>query len=562
MMMGRYVIGLDFGTDSARALLVDALSGRELASAVAAYRRWGEGAYCDAAASRFRQHPLDYIESLDALLLSLREQASGPFSSVEAIAVDTTSSTPCLVDEKMRPLSLYEEFCDDPDAMFVLWKDHTAEREAALIDSLCRSSEVCYTMFSGRHYSSEGYWAKVAHLLRRNAPLARRAYAAIEQCDYLAALLTGADSIGEMRLSHCAAGSKAMWSERWGGYPPREFFERVEPLAAPLAEHLSKDNYTSDEVFGTISRDTALRYGLPCGTRVAVGVIDAHAGAVGAGIRPGRMVLNLGTSACHMAVVDPQSLGDRIIEGVFGQVDGSIIPSLTGFETGMSAFGDLYAWLRRVLMFAVDEVVAQSRLLDEKTRRLLSDECRDRMLVQLGRRASELELREDMPLATDWINGRRTPSPDERLWGSVMGLRLSTSAPEIYFALVEATAFATRAIIDHLEANGVGIDELVAIGGISRKSPMVMQTLADVLGRRVDVAATEQACALGAVILASVAGGIYGSVEQAQQVLCPAVERSYSPRQDRHALHARRYERYRAAAEFTEKLVNEETWTL
>lgn len=558
--MKRCVIGLDYGTDSARGLLVDATTGREAASAVAAYGRWSRGEYCNADISRFRQHPLDYMEALDALLRELRRQAPEAFAEVAAIAVDTTSSTPCLVDERMRPLSLREEFADDPDAMFVLWKDHTAGREADEINELCRRG-TCYSMFSGSHYSSEGYWAKVTHLVRRSDRLAREAYAAIEQCDFIPALLTGADSIDKMRLSHCAAGSKAMWSERWGGYPPREFFERLEPRTVALAEHLPQENYTSDKPFATISPEAAERYGLPCDVRVAVGMIDAHAGAVGAGIRPGRMALNLGTSACHMAVMEPEKLGGRVIADVFGQVDGSIIPSLVGFETGMSAFGDLYAWFRRLLMFPVDNIIAASSTIDDATRERLRRECEERMLAELGREAEKIELRDDSPFATDWVNGRRTPAPDERLWGSVMGLTLSTGAADIYLALVEAAAFATKAIIDHLAASGVQIDELAAIGGISRKSPLTMQMLADVLGRRVDVAASTQACAMGAVVMASVAGGLYQSVEEAQRALCPPIERSYSPRAERHALLMRRYEKYRAAASFTEKLVNQEPYS-
>lgn len=556
--MKRYVIGLDYGTDSARGLLVDASTGEELASAVAAYGRWSRGLYCNAVQSRFRQHPLDYTEALDELLRELRRQAPEAFAEVAAIAVDTTSSTPCLVDEHMRPLSLREEFADDPDAMFVLWKDHTAEREAAEINDLCRRSKTCYSMFSGNHYSSEGYWAKVIRLVRRNERLAREAYAAIEQCDFISAVLTGAGSMAEMRLGHCAAGSKAMWSERWGGYPPREFFERLEPRAVPLVEHLPPTNYTSDKIFGTISSEVAERYGLPKEVRVAVGMIDAHAGAIGAGIRPGRMALNLGTSACHMAVMKPEKLGDRVIADVFGQVDDSIIPSLVGFETGMSAFGDLYAWFRRLLMFPVDTILSKSETIDPATAEALRRECEDKMLAELGRQAEAIELGDDSPFATDWVNGRRTPVPDQRLWGSIMGLTLSTGAPDIYLALVEATAFATKAIIDHLAANGVQIDELVAIGGISRKSPLTMQMLADVLGRRVDVSASTQACAMGAVILAVVVGGFYPTVEQAQQALCLPIERSYSPREERHALLMRRYEKYRAAAAFTEKLVNQE----
>ena len=554
--MKRYVIGLDYGTDSARGLLVDAVDGCELASAVAPYRRWGRGEYCDASKSQFRQHPSDYAEALDELLRSLRGQCPEAFAAVAAIAVDTTSSTPCLVDERMRPLALREEFADDPDAMFVLWKDHTAECEAARIDAACRESETCYSMFSGGHYSSEGYWSKVIHILNGNPRLAREACIAIEQCDYIPALLTGADSISSMRLSHCAAGSKSMWSERWGGYPPAEFFEPLSPAAARMSERLPRDNYTSDNIFGTVSKDMASRYGLPADVRVAVGIIDAHAGAIGAGIRERRMALNLGTSACHMAVVDPQRLGDRVIEGVFGQVDGSIIPSMTGFETGMSAFGDLYAWLRRVLMFAVDEIVCRSEALDDTAKIQLAEECRERMLARLGDEASKIRLDIDSPFATDWINGRRTPSPKVNLWCGIMGLRLGSGAADIYLALVEATAFATKAIVDHLSANGIEADEFVAIGGISRKSPLAMQMLSDVLGRRVDVAGCRESCALGAVILASVVGGFYDSVQKAQHVLCPPVERSYEPQMSMHGILMQRYARYRAAGDFTENTVN------
>lgn len=545
-MEGPFVIGIDYGTDSVRALLADAATGAVVADSVFNYPRWGRQAYCDAARSRFRQHPQDHLDGLRHVIGEVLAKHPGAARRVRAIAVDTTASTPCLTDAEGTPLALLPNYADDPDAMFVLWKDHTAQREAEQITDLCARSAVNYACHSGNHYSSECFWAKALHLLRGSERLRRDAYAVVELCDWIPAVLTGARNPPRLRTSHCAAGSKQMWSDRWGGFPPEEFFEALDPILLPLLRHISKENYTCDHAAGRIAPEWAAEFGLPSDTVIGVGNIDAHAGAVGAGIACGTVVLNLGTSACYMALMPPERMEGRLVEGIFGQVDGSIVPGMVGFEAGLSAFGDVYAWFKNLLSFPLKEILAHTELLDEPTRKRLVAECCDRIMAELTAAAERLPLREDLPLATDWLNGRRNPYPAPELTGTLTGLRLSTSAPEIYYAFAEATAFATRAILDHLEANGVGIYRLTGIGGIAQKSPFVMQLLADVTGREISVIDCKQACAMGSVVFAAVVAGCYVSVEEAQRRLCNFPATLYRPDPERRGLLMRRYQRYKA----------------
>ena len=541
-----YVIGIDYGTDSVRALLANASTGEIAADSVFNYPRWSKQAYCAPAESRFRQHPQDYLDGLYGVIGDVLAARPELAPQVKAIAVDTTASTPCLVDRKGTPLALRPEYAENPDAMFVLWKDHTAHREAEEITALCARSGINYARHSGNHYSSECFWAKGLHLLRGSEQLRRDAYALVELCDWIPAVLTGADDPSAMHVSHCAAGSKQMWAEEWDGFPPEEFFEEIDPILLPIVRNISKTNHTCDRVAGRIAPEWAARFGLPADVVVGVGNIDAHAGAVGAGIGCGTVVLNLGTSACYMALMPSEEMNGRLVEGIFGQVDDSIVPGMIGFEAGLSAFGDVYAWFKELLCWPLKEVLARSELLDAQTRQRLVTECSERILGRLTQEAERLVIREDSPLATDWLNGRRNPYPAPGLAGTVTGLRLSTTAPEIYYAFAEATAFATKAILDHLAANGVVIEKLTGIGGISQKSPFVMQLLADVTGRKISVIDCKQACAMGSVVYASIIAGRYGSVEEAQRALCNFPSRVYAPAAERYPLLMQRYERYKA----------------
>lgn len=550
-MKNNYVIGIDYGTDSVRGLLADAHTGEEIASSACNYPRWAEGCFCDASRSQFRQHPLDYVESLEAVITDLVRQQPAAAQQVRAIAIDATSSTPCLVDETCTPLALRPEYGDNPDAMFVLWKDHTSIRESEQITELCARSPINYARHSGNHYSSECFWAKGLHLLRNDAALRRDAHAMLELCDWIPALLTGGRDMAALRLGHCAAGSKQMWAEEWGGYPPQAFFEALDADLARLARNMNPHNYTCDQRAGALTPEWASRLGLPAGIPVGVGNIDAHSGAVGAGIGRGTVVLNLGTSACYMAVMPAEKMGGRLIEGIFGQVDDSIVPGMVGFEAGLSAFGDVYAWFKRLLCYPVLEILAHTQTVDVVTRERLVEECCDGIMARLTEAAAALPQRLDAPQATDWLNGRRNPYPDPSLTGSITRLTLSSTAPELYYAFAEATAFATKNILDHLAANGVEIERLVGIGGIAQKSPFVMQLLADITGREITVVACKQACAMGAVVYASVLAGVHASVTEAQQAICRFPAETYHPDAERHITFLRRYARYRQIGAFT-----------
>ena len=554
-----YVIGIDYGTDSVRALLADAESGEEIAVAVCNYSRWGRGLYCDTAKSQFRQHPLDYLEGLEQVLRQVIAQCPAP-EAIRAIAVDTTASTPCLVDRTCTPLSLTAGYEENPDAMFVLWKDHTAQRESEEITALCARGEINYARRSGNHYSSECFWSKVLHLLRGSERLRRDAWAVVELCDWIPAVLTGCRAMEDLRSGLCAAGSKVMWAEEWGGYPPEEFFAGLDPvllpILLPILRRLPVRTYGCDTPAGTLSPEWAAKLGLSEQVVIGVGNVDCHSGAVGAGICHGTVVLNLGTSACYMAVMPPEAMGDKIVEGIFGQVDGSILPRMIGFESGLSAFGDVYAWFKRLLCWPLREILARTELVDAPTRDRLIAETEAGIMDALTQGAAALPLRADAPLATDWLNGRRSPFADSSLTGTLTGLNLSTSAPEIYYAFAEATAFATKHILDHMRDNGVRIDRLIGVGGIAQKSPFVMQLLADTTGMRIDVSDCKQAGAMGAVVHAATIAGLYPSVTEAQQALCAPASRSYVPDVSRQAVLNERYARYRAVGAFTERLKN------
>ena len=546
-MKETYVIGIDYGTDSVRALLVDAATGETIADSVFSYPRWGRQEYCSPAEACFRQHPQDYLDGLRHVIGEVVAARPDAAPHIRAVSVDTTASTPCLVDRTCTPLALRPEYADDPDAMFVLWKDHTAQREAEEITALCARSEVNYARHSGNHYSAECFWAKCLHLLRGSRRLRRDAYAMVELCDWIPAVLTGGRTIPPRYAQAIAPQGRNRCGPRPGADSlRRRSSKHSTPRCYPSCATSARRTARATTLRGRSRPRGHRRSDFPKGSSVGVGNIDAHAGAVGAGIRCGTVVLNLGTSACHMALMPSDEMGGRLVEGIFGQVDSSIVPGMVGFEAGLSAFGDVYAWFRNLLCWPLEELLVQPGAPDAQARQRLAEECRDKIMGRLAEEAERLELRADMPLATDWLNGRRNPYPAPELTGTLTGLRLSTTAPEIYYALAEATAFATKAILDHLAANGVAIERLAGIGGISQKSPFVMQLLAEVTGREISVIDCKQACAMGSVVYATVIAGCYGSVEEAQRALCNFPSRRYTPRAERHPLLMQRYERYKA----------------
>ncbi|OUN58458.1 ribulokinase [Alistipes sp. An66] len=530
-----YTIGIDFGSDSVRSLVVDTKDGATVATAVVAYPRWKQGLYCDPRWNQYRQHPLDYLESLEQCIREAL-QACGPevAARICGISFDTTASTPVLTDATGTPLSLLPEFAEHPDAMFILWKDHTALAEADEINALSKRWEIDYTRYSGGSYSCEWAWAKMLHALRHAPELREKAYSWVEHCDWMAGLLTGNTRPETMPRSRCVAGHKAMWHEAWGGLPSASFFEAVDPLYNLFRGHLYTQTSTADECVGHLTEEWARRLGLRAGIAIGIGAIDCHFGAVGAGIRPGTLVKVMGTSTCDIAVATYDEIGDKAVRGICGQVDGSVLPGLVGLEAGQSAFGDIYAWFRRMLAWPLQQLCPERSDLEGE------------ILNRLTEEAQKLPVTEEDPVALDWYNGRRTPDLDPRMRGAIEGLTLGTSAPAVFKALVEATAFGSRAINERFREEGVLIDEVIAIGGIARKSPFVMQTMADIAGMKIRVLDSDQACALGAAMFASVVSGVHPDIATAQQVMKPGFSAEYTPDPQRQAIYDKLYARYQS----------------
>jgi L-ribulokinase len=518
-----FVIGLDFGTDSVRALVVDTANGTEISNGVHYYTRWKQKKYCDAARSQFRQHPLDYMEGIEE---SVRKALSGlsadMVENIKAIGIDTTGSTPAPVHESGKPLALIPEFAEEPDAMFVLWKDHTAQQEAKEINELAHSWEIDYTKYSGGDYSPEWFWSKILHITRHNTAVRRQAVTWVEQSDWIPALLTGNTNPLTWKRNRCAAGHKAMWHESFEGLPSREFLNKLHPALGTLRENLYSDTFESDTVAGIISSEWSAKLGLPRNVVITTGILDAHAGAVGANIEAYTMVKVTGTSTCDMVVVPREAFSNTLVKGICGQVNGSIIPGMLGLEAGQSAFGDLYSWFINLLLFPF-ETIGNVAITGS------NESVETQLFRHLNAKAALLPVKEDDMVALDWINGRRTPDMNLGLKAAIAGLQLGTDAVAIYKSLVEATAFGSRAIIERFGEEKIPIEKVVAVGGISKKSDYVMQVLANVLNRPIVIAGSDQICALGAAIFAAKAANIYPSFKEAQQAMAGNTCKEYFP---------------------------------
>ena len=544
--MARFVIGLDYGTDSARALVVNAETGEILASSVKNYPRWSRGLYCDPQANQWRQHPKDYLEVLEYTVKdALAKCAPEVAPNVVGIAFDTTGSTPAFADESGTPLAMSDEYAADPDAMFVLWKDHTAIREATEINEACKASVLDYSMYEGGIYSSEWFWAKALHILRNSPEIATKASTIVECCEWLPAVLTGVTNHREIIRSRCAQGHKSMWSEKWGGLPPEEFLSGIDPLLAGWRAKLFEKTETADKPVGYLCPEWAARLGLSVSVVVAGGAFDCHMGAVGAGVKPGTLVRVIGTSTCDVMVAPYEEIGDKCIRGICGQVDGSVIPGMVGLEAGQSSFGDVYAMFRKVLEWPLRTV---SGLEGEA----LAEAC-ENIIPSLTAEAEKIPISESAMLATDWVNGRRTPDANPLVKGAITGFTLGTTAPMIFRALVEATAFGTKAIHDRFVEEGVQIEEVIGIGGIALKSPFVMQVMSDVLGKPIKVCKTMQACALGAAMFAATAAGVYDRVEDAIDAMNSGFSKEYVPDPVRGKVYSELYKKYTALGNFTEQ---------
>ena len=550
----KYVIGLDYGTDSVRAVLTDADYGEELASGVHWYSRWKEGKYCNPSINQFRQHPLDHLEGLENTIKSVMQKSGVKPETVKGICVDTTGSSPLPVNQAGVPLVLIPGFEENPNAMMVLWKDHTAIAEAEEINKLAKSwGGEDFTKFEGGIYSSEWFWAKILHIIREDQKVKENAWSWVEHCDYMTFVLTGGNDLKILKRSRCAAGHKAMWHEAWGGLPPKEFLEKLDPYLADLRDHLYVETFTSDVAAGKLSKEWASRLGLTTDTVIAVGTFDAHAGAVGAGVEKNSLVRVMGTSTCDIMVAPNEIIGSKCVKGICGQVDGSVITGMVGLEAGQSSFGDVLAWFKDVLMWPVDNLLASSEVISAEQKQQLKNEIDNRLLELLTLQAEQIPLTESIPTSLDWINGRRTPDANQSVKAAITDLNLGTKAPHIFKALVHAICFGSKKIVDRFEDEGVVIEKVIGIGGVARKSPYIMQTLANVLNRPIIVASSDYAPALGAAMYAAVAAGLYSSVQEAGKKLASAYEAEYQPQAEEAILFAKYMDKYEKLCAFVDK---------
>jgi|TARA_B110000259_G_scaffold8254_1_gene9030 L-ribulokinase len=534
-MVNKYVIGVDYGTDSVRAVVVNTETGKEIAVASTKFSCWEKGLYCDPSKNRYRQHPKDYIEGLRSSVKTVLGKCDvGVAEKVVGLGFDTTGSTPVLVDKQGTPLAMIDEFFDNPNAMFMLWKDHTAIKEAEEINALSKKWETDYTKFEGGIYSSEWIWAKMLHVLREDETLREQAFSFVEHCDWMPALVTGNTNPREMKRSRCAAGHKAMWHAEWGGLPSEEFLISLDPLLKGFRENLYTETYTSDTLVGTLSEEWANCLGLSTAVKVGVGIFDAHAGAVGAEIRSGSLLRIIGTSTCDIMIVPKKDIGNKLIPGICGQVDGSVVPGYIGLEAGQSAFGDIYSWYKKVLAWPLSFIKNEHQRMD----------IENRIVEKLSEEASKLEVTENDIIATDWLNGRRTPDADQSLKGSISGLTLGSTATMIFKALVEATAYGSKAIVDRLLENEVKIHEVIALGGVAKKSDFVMQTLSNVLNLPIKITSSFETCALGSSMYAAVVSGVFLTLQESQTAMGQGIEKEYFPDPIKVIIYEQNYKKY------------------
>ncbi|MGD0596961.1 MAG: ribulokinase [Sedimentisphaerales bacterium] len=525
----KYTLGLDYGTNSVRCVIVDIANGKEIGTAVYNYPTGQAGIILDKNDHNLaRQNPADYVKGIEVTIKKAIQQAKKTVKKFDAdqiigIGVDTTGSTPLPVDKNGTPLGTLPEFKKNKNAQAWLWKDHTGFAEAAEITELAKKEHPEYLAKCGQVYSSEWFFSKILHCLRTDPKVFDAAYSWVECCDYIPAVLTGTEKPEVMKRSRCAAGHKAMFNANWGGLPAKDFLAKLDPKLGELRYRLYDETYTVETEAGKLTQQWAKKLGLKAGIPVAVGAFDAHLGAVGSGIAPGKLVKIIGTSTCDMLVSEQgKQLAD--VPGICGIVDGSILPGYIGLEAGQSAVGDIFNWFVNYIQPGGKTAGSHDTLT---------------------KKAAKLKPGQSGLLALDWNNGNRTILVDQRLTGLLLGQTLHTRPEEIYRALIEATAFGALTIINRFEEYGVKVSEIINCGGIAEKSPLVMQIYADVTGREMKVSRSAQSCALGAAIAAAVTAGGYKNFAEAQTAMCGIKKVTYKPIAGNHAIYKRVYALYK-----------------
>jgi L-ribulokinase len=524
----KYTVGLDYGTNSVRALVVDVANGREAGTAVWNYEHGTAGVILSRDPNLARQHPADYLKGAEVTikktLATAKKNVRGFLpAQVVGIGVDTTGSTPLPLDKNGQPLAFNKKFSKNPAAMAWLWKDHTGVAEAYEITELAKSMRPQFLAKCGGIYSSEWFWSKILHCLRVAPEVFDAAYSWIELADYVPAALTGTEAPNKLTVGICAAGHKAMFNEGWGGYPDEEFLSQLHPKLAQLRLRLCPHVRAIDSAVGNLTAEWARKTGLSVGIPVAVGAFDAHLGAVGCGVQPGTLVKIIGTSTCDIAVwPNSENLAD--IPGLCGIVNGSVLPGFFGLEAGQSAVGDIFNWFVNYIQPGGKKAFSHA---------------------ELDAAAAKLRPGESGLLALDWNNGNRTVLVDQRLTGLFIGQTLYTSPAEIYRALVEATAFGALTIINRVEEYGVKISQVINCGGIAEKSSFTMQTYADIIGRPMKISGSSQTCARGSAIAGAVVAGVHKNFALAQRAMASSTPRIYKPNPAAHEIYSQLYALYK-----------------
>jgi len=545
-----YAIGLDYGTNSVRTVLIDVTNGQEVATTVYEYETGEAGIILDPSDHNLaRQNPADYLKGLEVTVKKAIDKAKKTDSNFDplkiiGIGVDTTGSTPLPVSKEGTPLALTKEYKDNPNAHAWLWKDHTGHAEAAEITALAKKEHPEYLAKCGGTYSSEWFFSKILHCLRVDPKVYEAAYTWVEHSDWIPAILTGTDHPDKLKRCRCAAGHKAMFNNDWGGYPAKDFLVKLDPKLGKLRDSLPNKTYTIETKAGDLTDEWAKKLGLKAGIPVAIGAFDAHLGGVGSGIKEGILVKIIGTSTCDMAVWPAdKDLAD--IPGICGIVDGSILPGFWGLEAGQSAVGDIFNWFVNYIQPGGTEKGSHETLTEK---------------------AAKLKPGQSGLLALDWNNGNRTILVDQRLTGLLLGQTLHTKPEEIYRALVEATAFGALTIINRFEEYGVKISGVMNCGGIAEKNPLIMQIYADVIGREMKIARSAQTCALGSAIAGAVvagkAAGGYDNYADAQAAMCRVKDITYKPIPENHKVYKELYLLYKQLHDafgldsFSDKMAN------
>ncbi|HUA65596.1 MAG TPA: ribulokinase [Alphaproteobacteria bacterium] len=527
-MSAKYAIGLDYGTNSVRALIVNTTNGKEAGTAVWNYEHGTAGVILSRDPNLARQHPADYIKGaaitiVKALAAAKKNVRGFKPDQVVGIGVDTTGSTPLPVDAHGQPLAFNKKFSKNPAAMAWLWKDHTGVAEAADITASAKTMRPQYLAKCGGTYSSEWFWSKIWHCLNVAPEVFDAAHSWVELADYVPAALTGTEAPDKLTIGICAAGHKAMYNESWGGYPDAVFLSQLHPKLGELQARLCPRVRAIDTAVGNLTAEWAKTTGLPGGIPVAVGAFDAHLGAVGCGIQPGALVKIIGTSTCDIATCpNTQNLAD--VPGLCGIVNGSVLPGFFGLEAGQSAVGDIFNWFVNYIQPGGKKPYSHA---------------------DLDKAAAKLKAGESGLLALDWNNGNRTILVDQRLTGLMVGQTLYTSPPEIYRTLVEATAFGALTIINRFEEYGVKIEQVINCGGIAEKSPFTMQIYADVTGRPMKVSRSAQTCALGSAIAGAVVAGAHKDYATAQKAMTGLRPKIYKPDPKSHEIYKELYVLYK-----------------